>query len=148
MRASAIRIVGLSLISLFGAGCTHVVTYNVPYYANGPRQVRQPDGTVKAGTGVWIVGEDDSYFHVWTEEAVDGYVNKSAVRPMMDWLNQKRLDEKAAGDSASAGDENRQSSPLFRPAPGKAEEKPKWRLFGQDAEPAPKREAVADPPSE
>jgi len=125
-------------------GCTHVVTYSVPYYKDGPRQVRQPDGTVSAGSGVWIVGEDDSYFRVWTDGGVDAYVNKSAVRPMLDWLMQKRAEEKAAADAAEqrgSGESSSSAQPLYRPPPAKDDTKPKWRLFGE--EPKPKSEAIA-----
>lgn len=61
---------------------THVVVSDTQYYANGPQQARPPDGTLKAGTKVFVTQENGSYVVVQTADGVTGHVSVDAIKPI------------------------------------------------------------------
>lgn len=68
-------------------GCTHVLTQNGWYYADGPRQLEGPQGELAEGTHVLVVGKDSGYSRVWALDAFDVYVWDGALRPL--WGSQE-----------------------------------------------------------
>lgn len=67
------------------AGCAHKVMGDTPYYKKGPYQVEPPDGDLKDGTWVWIVGAEGSYKHVVSATGVNAYIWSHALVPVVDW---------------------------------------------------------------
>ena len=61
---------------------THVVVSDTQYYANGPQQARPPDGTIVAGTKVFVTQENGSYVVVQTADGVTGHVSVDAIKPI------------------------------------------------------------------
>ena len=86
-------------------GCTHVIKHDTPYYADGPYQIEGPQGDLKAGTGVWIVGKEGAYLRVWSLENIDVYVVNTAVTSYWQRRKTKPTKQKPA----------EQQEPLFLP---------------------------------
>lgn len=72
---------GLGLLE----GCAHKVLGDTPYYKKGPNQVEPPDGDLKDGTLVWIIGSEGTYKHVIAVNGVNAYVWANALAPTVDW---------------------------------------------------------------
>ncbi len=62
-----------------GGSFTHVVTRDTDYYLSGRAQAVPPEGTLRAGTKVWLLEEAGSYTRVETEDGVEGYVPSDAL---------------------------------------------------------------------
>ena len=77
-------------------GCTHVIIRDTPYYADGPYQIEGPQGDLKEGTGVWVVGKEGTYLCVWSLENIDVYVLDSAVTSYWQWWKMKSAKQKPA----------------------------------------------------
>ena len=61
---------------------THLVVADSQYYANGPQQARPPDGTLKAGTKVFLLEENGSYVMGQTTDGLTGHISASAIKPI------------------------------------------------------------------
>jgi len=83
----------LGALALLG-GCTHVIGNNCPYYKQGPAQREGPQGTIPAGTPVWVIGKEGSYARVWAASGVDGYVWDSSIVTIEEWNRRQELDKK------------------------------------------------------
>jgi hypothetical protein len=82
-------VAGLTLLS----GCTQVMGFNSPYYKNGPAQREGPQGTIPAGTRVWVLGKEGSYAHVWTANGVDGYVWDTSIVSNDEWNRRQAIEK-------------------------------------------------------
>jgi hypothetical protein len=60
---------------------THQLTLDEPWYADSPAQGRPPDGILKKGTRVSILGQAGNYSQVWTEDgSVKGYISTGSMK--------------------------------------------------------------------
>jgi hypothetical protein len=86
-------VLGLGLAT----GCTHFIKQDsTPYFVDGPHQLEPPNGELAAGTGVWIIGEEDTYKRVWTLDGVIAYVWQGDVVTRSEWKQmQKERKEQA-----------------------------------------------------
>jgi hypothetical protein len=57
-----------------GAGATHTVIGETPFYLDGPQQARPPDGVLAAGTAVTLVEAAGSYALVLLPDGRRAYV--------------------------------------------------------------------------
>ncbi len=94
-------------------GCTHVIAGDTPYYNEGPLQSGLPDGELRAGTGVWIVGDKDGYKRIWALEGVLAYVWPRAIVTRAEWNRIQKM--QAEADKAER--EALSSPASTRPAP-------------------------------
>lgn len=73
------------------AGCTQMIGNNAPYYKNGPAQREGPQGTIPAGTPVWVLGKEGSYTHVLAGNGVNGYVWDSSIVTTEEWNRRQEV---------------------------------------------------------
>ena len=93
LRRPGVGFLSLGALALLG-GCTHVIGNNCPYYKQGPAQREGPQGTIPAGTRVWVLGKEGSYARVWAANGVDGYVWDSSIVTVEEWNRRQELDKK------------------------------------------------------
>jgi hypothetical protein len=107
------------------AGCTQVIGYNSPYYKNGPAQREGPQGTIPAGTPVWVLGKEGSYTHVFAANGVNGYVWDSSIVTSDEWSRRQAIEKqneealrraRAKGDGPLGPPELAPSAPAPRAA--------------------------------
>jgi hypothetical protein len=126
---------GLALLS----GCTHVIGNNAPYYKSGPAQREGPQGTIPAGTPVWVLGKEGSYAHVWTTTGVDGFVWENAVVTKDEWNRRQSLDkqnEEATRRARAKGSGPLEPSEPAPPAQGANRPPPKAKTVTPPRTPA------------
>lgn len=110
----------LSLLSLaLSAGaCSHVVAHDADYYNDGPYQKEGPQGVLKAGTSVLVIGREGSYAHVLAP-GVNAYVWEQAL---LGWWEYQQLQQR----QRAAEKEEKQAQTLVTtpeaPAPAPAKE--------------------------
>jgi hypothetical protein len=114
------------------AGCTHVIRHDgTPYYIEGRHQLDPPNGELSAGTGVWIIGEDDTYRRVWTLDGVVAYVWQGDLATRAEW-KQMQEERKLQGEQQERERKrqeqqaDRERQPLVIPAETEAENLP-WK---------------------
>ena len=136
-----IALPGFSLLVL--PGCAHKIAGDTPYYKKGPYQIEPPDGDLKDGTWVWIVGAEGSYKHVLAANGVNAYVWSNALVPVIDWDHLFQPEEKQPPmPGLKPPSKQKPATTIFQPPPPKAGDE---TVQKRDASTA--REAPPPPPA-
>jgi hypothetical protein len=79
------------LVPLFVSGCSHRITQNTPYYAQGFDQLDPPEGELAAGTHVLKIAHKGSYARVLTPDLKSVWVWDRTIESV--WAPREKPDE-------------------------------------------------------
>ena len=132
---TSLMLVALLAFASLLSGCTHVVACNTPYFKNGPTQLEPPQGELKAGTWVALIGRRDSYARVLAPDGTNAYVLEQDLRSI--WAPAPRTPKETTMKTIGPGTQQPLVQPAPHPAPPRKPAAPK---------PSPAAPAESKPP--
>lgn len=139
------RAILLSLALLALPGCAQKIAGDTPYYKKGPYQLEPPDGDLKDGMWVWIIGAEGSYKHVIAANGVNAFVWSNALVPVIDWDHLFQPEEKQEPmPGLKPPPKNKPATTIFQPPPPKAGEE---QIQKRDATTERQQPPPAPPPN-
>lgn len=94
----------VALCSFAPLGCARIVADTSPYYVNGPNQPEPPQGFIKSGETVYVLGVWENHARFFNDDGISGAIWAPALVSPSEWdrLQESRKPRRLSDSDAAA----------------------------------------------